>query len=224
MVRKRARVKLTAQIGVASVSRVDRWLSRPEEAVANRKQSLPKLTAVTAEQAAEINRIHFKYSYNFGPPPKPETKATLAEFIRDQEAEYPYAALDLVDKLKLDSFGAESFDRHIDRNILATPGHLSAVTVAKMIQYCLLILESEAEIVMWRRVDGGVASMPDAQEIANSIAIKVNQYKDRDKIPEYDYIAQFLAAVKHPIVGRGVSNAAINRWGMGERNGKLTVP
>ena len=75
-----------------------------QEVVANRRQSLPKLTAVTAERATEINRIPFKYSYNFGPPPNPESKATLAEVTRDQEAEYPYAALDLVDKLKLDSF------------------------------------------------------------------------------------------------------------------------
>ena len=192
--------------------------------MANRKQSLPKLTAVTAEQAAEINRIHFEYSYNFGPPPQPETKATLAEFIRDQEVEYPYAALDLADKLKLDSFGAESFDRYIDRNMLATPGHLSAITVAKLIQYCLLILESEAEIVLWQRTTRGVADRPDAQDIANAIAIKANRYKDRGQIPEYDYIAQLLAAVKHPIVGKGVSSAAINRWGMSERNGKLTVP
>ena len=192
--------------------------------MANRKQPLPKLTAVTAEQATEINRIDFKYSYNFGPPPNPASKATLAEFIRDQAAEYPYAALDLVDKLKLDSFGPESFDRHIDRNMMATPGHLSAVTVAKLIQYCLLILESEAEMVRWQRTDRGVTSMPDAQDIANAIAIKANQYKDRDKIPEYDYIAQLLAAVKHPIVGKGVSSAAINRWGMSDRNGKLTVP
>ena len=189
--------------------------------MANRKQSLPKLTAVTAEQATEIHRIHFKYSYNFGPPPKPETKATLAEFIRDQEAEYPYAALDLIDKLKLDSFGAESFDRHIDRNMLATPGHLSAVTVAKLIQYCLLILESEAEMVMCQRTDKAVTTMPDAQDIADAIAMKANQYKGRDKIPEYDYVAQLLAAVKHPIVGKGVSSAAINRWGISEWNGKL---
>jgi hypothetical protein len=191
--------------------------------VEKRKQSLPKLTAVTAEQVARINRIHFKYSYNFGPPPQPEAKATLADFIRDQEAEYPYAALDLADKLKLDSFGAESFDRHIDRNMLATPGHLSAVTVAKMIQYCLLIFESEAEIVMWQRSGRGVANRPDAQDIANSIATKVNRYEHRDKIPEYDHVAQFLAAVKHPIVGKGVSNAAINRWGMSDRHGTLTV-
>ena len=183
----------------------------------NRKKSLPRLTAVTAQQATEINRIHFKYSYNFGPPPNPETKATLAEFIRDQEAEYPYAVLDLVDKLKLDSFGAESFDRHLDRNLLSTPGHLSAVTVAKLIQYCLLILESEAELVMWQRTDRGVLSMPDAQDIANAIAIKANRYKDRDPIPEYDHIAQLLAAVQHPIVGKGVSNAAINRWGLSDR-------
>ena len=189
----------------------------------NKKRSLPKLTAVTAEQATEISRIHFNYAYNFGPPPQPEPKTTLADFIRDHEAEYPYAAVDLVDKLKLDSFGAESFHRHIDRKMLATPGHLSAVTVAKLIHYCLLILESEAEMVRWQRTDRGVTSMPDAQDIANAIGIKANQYQHRDKIPEYDYIAQLLAAVKHPIVGKGVSSAAINRWGMSERNGKLTV-
>jgi hypothetical protein len=192
--------------------------------MANRKQSLPKLTAVTAEQVTEINRIDFKFSYNFGPPPNPESKATLAEFIRDQETEYPYAALDLVDKLRLDSFGPESFDRHIDRNMLATPGHLSAVTVAKLIQYCLQILESEAEMLSCQRTDRGLTSVPDAQDIAKAIEIKANQYQDRDKIPEYDYVAQFLAAVQHPIVGKGVSSAAINRWGMSERNGKLIVP
>jgi hypothetical protein len=187
-----------------------------EVVVANRKQSLPKLIAVTAEQVTEINRIHFKYSYNFGPPPKPETKATLAEFIRDQESKYPYAVLDLIDKLKLDSFGAESFDRHLDRILLATPGYLSAVTVAKLIQFCLLILESEAEMVTGQRTGKGVTTMPDVQDIANAIATKANQYKDDDKIPAYDHVAQFLAAVKHPVVGKGVSNAAINRWGWGD--------
>jgi hypothetical protein len=192
--------------------------------VFDRKQSLPRLTAVTPEQATVISRIHFKYSYNFAPPPRPGLKATLAEFIRDQETEFPYAALDLVDKLQLDSFGAESFARHLDKNMLATPGHLSAVTVAKLIQYCLLILESEAEMVRWRRTDSGVTSTPDAQDIANAIASKLNQYQDRDKIPEYDHRAQFLAAVKHPIVGKGVANAAINRWGISEQNGKLAVP
>lgn len=189
--------------------------------MAKRKRSLPKLTAVTTEQATEINRIHFNYPYNFSPAPNPETKTTLAEFIRDQEAEYPYAALDLIDKLKLDSFGAESFNLHIDRDLLATPGYLSAITVAKMIQYCLLILESEAELIMWQRIDRGVTSMPDAQDIANAIATKVNQYNDRNRIPEYDHMAQLLTAVKHPIVGRGVSNAAINRWGMSEPSGRL---
>jgi len=182
------------------------------------------LTAVTAEQATEISRIHFNYAYNFGPPPQPEPKTTLADFIRDHEAEYPYAAVDLVDKLKLDSFGAESFHRHIDRKMLATPGHLSAVTVAKLIHYCLLILESEAEIVMSQRTNKSVAHPPDAGDIANAIAIKMRHYQDQDGIPEYDHAAQLLAAVKHPIVGSGLFNAAINRWGLVGWNGNPIVP
>lgn len=116
--------------------------------------------------------------------------------------------------MKLDSFSAESFDHHIDRNLLATPGHLSAVTVAKLIHYCLLILESEAEMIAWGRVDLGVPGMPDAHDIASAVAAKVNRYENRADIPEYDHVGQFLSAVKHPIVGRAVSNAAINRWGV----------
>ena len=185
----------------------------------NRKRSLPKLTTVTDEQVTEINRIHFSFPYNFASPPRPGTKTALAEFIRDYEKEFPYALRDLVDKLKLDSFSAESFDHHIDRNLLATPGHLSAVTVAKLIHYCLLILESEAEMIAWERIDFGIPRVPDAHEIARVVAAKVNRYENRTKIPEYDHVGQFLSAVKHPIVGRAVSNAAINRWGLSERLG-----
>ena len=185
----------------------------------NSKRSLPKLTAVNDEQLIEINRLHFSFPYNFGPAPGPETKTTLAEFVRDCEKEYPYAIQDLVDKLKLDFFSAESFDHHIDRTLLATPGHLSAVTVAKLIHYCLLILESEAEMITWARIDQGVPGAPDAHDIANGVATKVNWYETSQRIPEYDHLGQFLTAVKHPIVGRAVSNAAINRWGLSERLG-----
>ena len=180
---------------------------------------MPKLTTVTDEQVTEINRIHFSFPYNFASPPRPGTKTALAEFIRDYEKEFPYALRDLVDKMKLDSFSAESFDHHIDRNLLATPGHLSAVTVAKLIHYCLLILESEAEIIAWERIDFGIPRMPDAHEIARVVAAKVNRYENRTKIPEYDHVGQFLSAVKHPVIGRAVSNAAINRWGLSERIG-----
>jgi hypothetical protein len=187
--------------------------------VPNRERSLPKLTTVTGQQVTEISRIHFNFPYNFGPAPGPGPKTTLAEFLRDYESEFPYAVQDLIDKLELDSFSAESFDHHIDRNLLATPGYLSAVTVAKLIQYSLLILECEAEMMTWVRIDRGVPGTPDAQDIAGAVADKVNLYENPHKIPEYDYLGQFLSAVRHPIVGRAVSNAAINRWGVTDRQG-----
>jgi hypothetical protein len=194
-----------------------------EKAVTNKKRSLPKLTTVTGEQLMEINRIHFNFPYNFGPAPRPGTKTTLAEFVRDCECEFPYAIQDLVDKLKLETFGAESFDHHIDRQLLATAGHLSAVTVAKLIHYCLLILESEAEIITSARIDRGLSGTPDAHDIASAVAAKVNRYESCLKIPEYDHLAQFLSAVQHPIIGRAVSNAAVNRWGMSEQHGILVL-
>jgi hypothetical protein len=68
----------------------------------------------------------------------------------------------------------------------------------------------------------GIASMPNAHDIAAAMAIRVNRYRHRDKIPEYDHVGQFLSSVRHPVVGRGVSNAAINRWGT-NRRGELRV-
>jgi hypothetical protein len=185
-----------------------------EKAVPKRNRTLPKLTTVTEEQVTEINRLHLSFPYNFSSPPRPETKATLAEFVRDNEKEFPYAIQDLVDKLKLDSFSAESFDHHLDRNLLATPGHLSAVTVAKLIHYCLLILESEAEIFAWGANGSGLSGTPDANHLAHAVAAKMNRYPNRAQVPEYDHLGQFLSALQHPIVGKGVSNAAVNRWGI----------
>jgi hypothetical protein len=192
-----------------------------EKAVPDRNRTLPKLTTVTEEQLMEINRLHLSFPYNFASPPRPETRIMLAEFVRDNEKEFPYAIQDLVDKLKLDSFSAESFDHHLDRNLLATAGHLSAVTVAKLIHYCLLILESEAEILAWGAIGAGLSGTPDANHLARAVAAKMNQYPNRTKIPEYDHLGQFLSAVQHPIVGKGVSNAAVNRWGADEQ---LQIP
>ena len=185
----------------------------------DRNRPLPRLTSVTDEQVTEITRISFNFPYNFAPAPRPETKVTLAEFVRDSASEFPYSIRDLVDKLKMDCFSAESFDHHIDKDLLATPGHLSAVTVAKLIHYCLQILESEAEILVWDRICRGVTGTPDANDIANAVAAKANRYGSPDDVPEYDHVGQFLAAVKHPVVGKAVSTAAINRWGANERIG-----
>jgi hypothetical protein len=192
-----------------------------DQVVPKRKRLLPKLTVVTGAQVTEINRIHFNFPYNFGPAPGTGTKTTLTEFLTDSEQEFPYAIQDLVDKLKIDSFSAESFNHHIDRNLLATPGHLSAVTVAKLIHYCLLIMESEAEVITWVRIDRGVPGTPDARDIAGAVAAKVNRYLSCQEIPEYDHVGHFLSAIKHPIVGKGVANAAINRWGSNDRFGVL---
>jgi hypothetical protein len=203
--------------------KVNHALRSSEKVVPNKKRSLPKLTTVTGEQVTEISRLHFNFPYNFGPAPRPGTKTTLAEFVRDCESEFPYAIRDLVDKLKLETFSAESFDHHIDRELLATPGHLSAVTVAKLIHYCLLILESEAEMIASARIDQGTSGTPDARDIAGAVAAKVNRYESLLEIPEYDHLAQFLSAVKHPIVGRAVSNAAVNRWGTSEQHGIVAL-
>jgi hypothetical protein len=74
-------------------------------------------------------------------------------------------------------------------------------------------------MITWARIDRGVPGSADAHDIANAVATKVNRYETSQQIPEYDHLGQFLIAVKHPIVGRAVWNAAINRWGLSEHLG-----
>ncbi len=190
----------------------------------DRNRPLPRLIPVTDDQVIAINHISFDFPYNFAAPPKPETRLALAEFIREAASEFPYAMRDLVDKLDQNYLSAELFDRYFDRALLATPGHLSAVTVAKLVHYCLQILESEAEILLWGRINRGVQGMPDANDIANALATRANRYSSTESVPEYDHVGQFLVAVKHPVVAKAVSNAAINRWGASEKTGLPRIP
>jgi hypothetical protein len=68
-------------------------------------------------------------------------------FLREFQVTFPFAQTNILDKWNVTSFNAESFNHYIDRAQLSVPGTLSAKTMAKLIVYCLRIMEAEHEIL-----------------------------------------------------------------------------
>ena len=182
-----------------------------------RATDLPTVRSSTAEELQVIRRIALRtqHPYNFGPAPNPKTHTSLEEFIQSWESTHPFASADVVDKWNLESLNAETFDRFIDRAKLSVPGYLSAVTTAKVIAYCLLIMEAEHEALQayWLTILQFVR--PDAQDVVNSLAARARAARPESNL---DHSRQFADAVRNPVVEAGVNNAAVNRWGLSDKN------
>jgi len=115
----------------------------------------------------------------------------------------------------LESLNAETFDRFIDRTKVSVPGYLSAVTTAKVIAYCLLIIEAEHEALQAYWLTTLQFVRPDAQDVVNSLAARARAAKPGSSL---DHSRQFADAVRNPVVEAGVNNAAVNRWGLSDKN------
>jgi hypothetical protein len=182
-----------------------------------RATDLPTVRSSTAEELQVIRRIALRtrHPYNFGPAPNPKTHTSLEEFIQSWESSHPFAVADVVDKWNLESLNAETFDRFIDRTKLSVPGYLSAVTTAKVIAYCLLIIEAEHEALQAYWLKKLQFVRPDAQDVVNSLAARTRAARPESNL---DHSRQFADAVKNPVVEAGVNNAAVNRWGLSDKN------
>jgi hypothetical protein len=182
-----------------------------------RATDLPAVRRSTAEELQVIRRVALRtgHHYNFGPAPNPKTHTSLEEFIQSWASTHPFASADVVDKWNVESLNAETFDRFIDRAKLSVPGYLSAVTTAKVIAYSLLIMEAEHEALQayWLKTLQFVR--PDAQDVVNSLAARARAGKPGSSL---DHSQQFADAVRNPVVEAGVNNAAVNRWGLSDKN------
>jgi hypothetical protein len=182
-----------------------------------RATDLPAVWRSTAEELQVIRRVALRtgHPYNFGPAPNPKTHTSLEEFIQSWESTHPFAVADVVDKWNVESLNAETFDRFIDRAKLSVPGYLSAVTTAKLIAYCLLIMEAEHEALQAYLLRTLQFVRPDAQDVVNSLAARAKAAKPGSGL---DHSRQFADAVRNPVVEAGVNNAAVNRWGLSDKN------
>jgi hypothetical protein len=182
-----------------------------------RATDLPTVRSSTPEELQVIRRIALRtgHPYNFGPAPNPKTHTSLEEFIQSWESTHPFASADVVDKWNLESLNAETFDRFIGRAKLSVPGYLSAVTTAKVIAYCLLIIEAEHEALQAYWLKKLQFVRPDAQDVVNSLAARARAARPESNL---DHSRQFADAVGNPVVEAGVNNAAVNRWGLSDKN------
>jgi len=89
------------------------------------------------------------------------------------EEAFPFAQTDVLDKWKVKTLNAETFNYYIDRTKLAVAGSLSATTTAKLIAYCLLIMEAEHEALQAARVEALRFGRPGAQEKCSFWRIEV---------------------------------------------------
>ena len=73
--------------------------------------------------------------------------------------------------------------------------------------------EHEALQAYWLRTLQFVR--PDAQDVVNSLAARAKAAKPGSSL---DHSQQFADAVRNPVVEAGVNNAAVNRWGLSDKN------
>ena len=95
---------------------------------------------LNTKQRREIDRIDQKSHYNLAAPPSSVDEITraakfmsLTDFI--EQSDWDYSDLDIIDRREIESLGAETFWLYIGESDvpLEKPGHLSPVTVAKLI-------------------------------------------------------------------------------------------
>ena len=102
---------------------------------------------LNARQRREIDQIGQKFHFNLAPPPSSLDEITtgpkfvsLTDFI--EQFDWEYSDLDIVDRREIKHLAADNFWRYIGKSEvpLEEPGHLSAVTVAKGIEYGVNLL------------------------------------------------------------------------------------
>jgi hypothetical protein len=176
-----------------------------------------KVWKLDDEELASVRLIAARepHPYNFAACDSME-RLSLEDFLREFQEAFPFAQTDILDKWNVPSFNADSFNHYIDRAQLTMPGTLSAKTTAKLIVYCLRIMEAEHEILQADWVRSLRRVRTDAQDVVNSLSARAGRVIAIKAGSELDYSLQFCAAVRNRVVQAGVNNAAVHRWGLSD--------
>jgi hypothetical protein len=161
---------------------------------------------LTADELLEIQAISLNYPYNFAEPPNPEIHLALVGFIANER--FPFARADAFDKWEVQTVSAEALEHFLESNRVVEPGYLSALTTAKLIAFCLQIVEATNE------------ALPELKGIAKPVGEDLMELMAElcSKTDEAGGLAspwkKFFLCTKNPVIRRGVNNAMINRWGV----------
>ena len=169
------------------------------------RAGVARFRELSGDELIEISRITLNFPYNFAEPPVPSIRWGLADFLA--HARFPLARTDACDKWRCECLSIDNYCRFISERTIGDPGGLSAVTVAKVIAYCLEIAEVTAEAMVraGRQTDLG------GEVLLKEIVRLRDLY--RGALAELSPWRHFFISVRHPVVRHGVNNAMMNRWG-----------
>jgi hypothetical protein len=177
---------------------------------------------LSKDELERIDAIVFGYTYDFAPPgpsffgQKKRERWSLSKLIDKQN--FPFAALDIVDRLGIEAFDIDGFCDYVNRDRIHIPGEISATTAAKTIKYCLEILACECNYKLHAWYDGGEKNLKIADLAANKLIRGVRrlakEWQEGDVEESINIYQHFVDAMRHPVVSEAVNNAAVNRWGL----------
>jgi len=157
---------------------------------------------------------------DLAPPPSSLDEITtgpkfvsLTDFI--EQFDWEYADLDIVDRREIKDLAAEDFWRYIGKSEvpLQKPGHLSAVTVAKGIEYGVKLLGCFIEGYvgsnqgLGKKADFGTVTRG-ALEFARGTFATCSE--------ERNWYEHFQLLMRHPVINAGVQIAAWHRYRLPE--------
>jgi hypothetical protein len=167
---------------------------------------------LNARQRREIDQIGQKFHFNLAPPPSSLDEITtgpkfvsLTDFI--EQFDWEYSDLDIVDRREIKHLAAENFWPYIAKSEvpLEEPGHLSAVTVAKGIEYGVNLLGCF--------IEGYVGSNQALGKEAHfgkmtQAALEFARGTFGTCSEEHNWYEHFQLLMRHPVINAGVQIAA----------------
>jgi hypothetical protein len=174
----------------------------------------PPVRKLAEEELEFIERIRLGYGYNFAPPGARLfvgcSQWSLSKFL--DEAEFPFATVDAIDRLGIGSFDIGSFYETVSLERIHLPGELSAVTTAKVIAYLLDIVACELSASFERGQLRAISALA-GDALIRSIRTQAWEWRKSGTNDEINLYYHFVCAERNPVIGSAVHNAAINRWG-----------
>jgi hypothetical protein len=167
---------------------------------------------LNVRQRREIDQIGQKFHFNLAPPPSSLDEITtglkfvsLTDFI--EHFDWQYADLDIVDRLEMKHLALEDFWRYIGKSEvpIQESGYLSAVTVAKGIEYGVSLLGCF--------IEGYVGSSQAFGKEADFLrmtrgALEFARGTFATCSDEHNWYGHFQLLMRHPVINAGVQIAA----------------
>ena len=175
---------------------------------------------INARQRREIDQIGQKCHFNLAPPPRSLDEITTGKFVSltyfIDQFDWKYSDLDVVDRREIEHLAAEDFWCYIVKSDepLEKPGNLSAVTVAKAIEYGVNLLGSFIEAYV-----GSLGKEAEAEAHFGKMAqaaLELARSSFATVPEEHNWYKHFHLLMQHPVIKVGVQIAAWHHYRLPE--------